>query len=134
MGLIEAVSRRLVPGALQAFDPDALDYRPGPGQAERSPGQVHFVRAADIDWIKTASNHVRLHPRKASPLLRESLSCFAARLDPERFLRGRRMKAANMRELPPWFSEFIANLPDAPRLESGRGPRERMTRWVGQTL
>jgi two-component system LytT family response regulator len=106
--------------------------------AIRAEGRVYFVRVADIDWIETASNYVRLHSGKTSHLLRESLSSLETRLDPERFLRIHRTTIVNverLRELQPWFSgEFIAILQDGTRLKVSRGYRDRVARWLGQAL
>ncbi len=106
--------------------------------AIRADGRVYFLRVADIDWIETASNYVRLHSGKTSHLLRESLSSLETRLDPERFLRIHRTTVVNverLRELQPWFSgEFIAILHDGTRLKVSRGYRDRVARWLGQTL
>ena len=106
--------------------------------AIRSDGRVTFVRVADIDWIEAASNYVRLHAGKTSHLLRESLSSLETRLDPERFLRIHRttiLHVERLRELQPWFSgEFIAILQDGTRLKVSRGYRDRVARWLGQTL
>ena len=106
--------------------------------AIRAEGRVYFVRVADIDWIEAASNYVRLHSGKTSHLLRESLSSLEARLDPERFLRIHRTTIINverLRELQPWFSgEFIAILQDGTRLKVSRGYRDRVARWLGQSL
>lgn len=104
----------------------------------RAEGRVYFVRVTDIDWIETASNYVRLHCGKTAHLLRESLSSLEARLDTERFLRIHRTTIVNverLRELQPWFSgEFIAILQDGTRLKVSRGYRDRVARWLGQTL
>ncbi len=106
--------------------------------AIRAEGRVYFVRVADIDWIETASNYVRLHTGKTSHLLREPLSTLETRLDPEQFLRIHRTTVVNverLRELQPWFSgEFIAILHDGTRLKVSRGYRDRVARWLGQTL
>ena len=115
--------------------------RPRPGTerlAIRADGRVYFLRVADIDWIETASNYVRLHSGKTSHLLRESLSSLETRLDPDRFLRIHRTTIVNMerlRELQPWFSgEFVAILQDGTRLKVSRGYRDRVARWLVQTL
>jgi two-component system, LytTR family, response regulator len=113
--------------------------RPGTERlAIRADGRVYFLRVADIDWIETASNYVRLHSGKTLHLLREPLSSLETRLDPERFLRIHRTTIVNMerlRELQPWFSgEFIAILQDGTRLKVSRGYRDRVARWLGQTL
>jgi two-component system LytT family response regulator len=106
--------------------------------AIRADGRVYFVRVADIDWIETASNYVRLHTGKTSHLLREPLSTLETRLATEQFLRIHRTTVVNverLRELQPWFSgEFIAILHDGTRLKVSRGYRDRVARWLGQTL
>jgi two-component system LytT family response regulator len=106
--------------------------------AIRADGRVYFVRVTEIDWIETASNYVRLHTGKTSHLLREPLSTLETRLDPEQFLRIHRTTVVNverLRELQPWFSgEFIAILHDGTRLKVSRGYRDRVARWLGQTL
>jgi two-component system LytT family response regulator len=106
--------------------------------AVRSDGKVYFVRAADIDYIEAASNYVRLHTGKNEHLLRESLTSIEGRLDPARFLRIHRTTIINVeriRELQPWFSgEFIAILTDGTRLKVSRGYRDRVSRWLGQSL
>ncbi|MEO8138062.1 MAG: LytTR family DNA-binding domain-containing protein [Gemmatimonadota bacterium] len=106
--------------------------------AVRNEGRVYFVRVADIDWIETASNYVRLHTGKTTHLLREPLSTLETRLDTGQFLRIHRTTVVNvdrLRELQPWFSgEFIAILHDGTRLKVSRGYRDRVARWLGQTL
>jgi two-component system, LytTR family, response regulator len=106
--------------------------------AVRAEGRVYFVRVADIDWIETASNYVRLHIGKVIHLLREPLSTLETRLDSGQFLRIHRTTVVNverLRELQPWFSgEFIAILHDGTRLKVSRGYRDRVARWLGQTL
>jgi two-component system LytT family response regulator len=104
--------------------------------AIRNDGRVTFVRVADVDWVESASNYVRLHTGKTSHLLRESLAGLETRLDPARFLRIHRTTIVNverLRELQPWFSgEFIAILQDGTRLKVSRGYRDRVARLVGR--
>ena len=99
---------------------------------------MYFVRAADVDYIEAASNYVRLHTGKTEHLLRESLTNIESRLDPAHFLRIHRTTIVNVeriRELQPWFSgEFIAILTDGTRLKVSRGYRDRVSRWLGQSL
>lgn len=104
--------------------------------AIRADGRVHFVKVADVDWIESASNYVRLHTGKVSHQLRESLGSIETRLDPARFLRIHRTTIVNVeriRELQPWFSgEFVAILQDGTRLKVSRGYRDRVARLVGR--
>jgi len=47
----------------------------------------HIVRIADIDWIETAGNYVRIHTAGTAHLYRDSLRNFESRLDAARFVR-----------------------------------------------
>src|SRR5262249_19019542 len=48
---------------------------------------AYFVAAAEIEWVDTASNYVRLHTGTRLHLVRETMTAFETRLDPERFMR-----------------------------------------------
>jgi two-component system LytT family response regulator len=106
--------------------------------AVRTDGRVYFVRITDIDWVETAGNYVRLHTGKTEHLLREPLASLEGRLDPVRFIRIHRTRLVNaerIKEMQPWFSgEFILILHDGTRLKVSRGYRDRLARWLGQTL
>jgi two-component system LytT family response regulator len=107
---------------------ELLDHlRGGAGEeriAVRTDRGVHFVRAAEIDWVEAEGNYVRLHARGQRHLLREPLHRMLARLDPRRFVRVHRSAAVNLdrvRRLEPWFhGEFEVVLEDGTRLRSSR--------------
>ena len=92
--------------------------------AIRSDRGVHFVRAAEIDWVEAEGNYVRLHAGGQSHLLREPLHRIQARLDPRRFVRVHRSAVVNLdrvRRLEPWFhGEFEVVMEDGTRLRSSR--------------
>jgi two-component system LytT family response regulator len=107
---------------------ELLDHlRSGPGEeriAVRTDRGVHFVRAAEIDWVEAEGNYVRLHAGGQRHLLREPLHRMLSRLDPRRFVRVHRSAAVNLdrvRRLEPWFhGEFEVVLEDGTRLRSSR--------------
>lgn len=92
--------------------------------AVRTDRGVHFLRAAEIDWVEAEGNYVRLHAGGKSHLLREPLHRMQARLDPRRFVRVHRSAVVNLdrvRRLEPWFhGEFQVVLDDGTRLRSSR--------------
>jgi two-component system, LytTR family, response regulator len=117
------------------------DARPAP-QLERlvirTGGRVVFLDLNEVDWIEAAANYVKLHVRKDTYLLREGISRFAARLNPERFVRIHRSLIANVsriRELQPCESgEYIAVLKDGKELSCSRGYREELQRLIEGNL
>ena len=62
----------------------------------RTHRKVHFVRAADIDWIEGLGDYAGLHAGQATHLIRESLRVLERRLDPANFLRIHRSAIVNM--------------------------------------
>lgn len=69
---------------------DRREAREGPlgaSFAVRDRGRVTFVRHAEVDWIESAGDYVRLHSGQNSWLMRETLSSVARRLPEKKFLR-----------------------------------------------
>jgi two-component system LytT family response regulator len=93
----------------------------------RAKGRIHFVRAADVDWIGSAGNYVELHVGPAVHTVRESLTGLAARLDPGRFVRIHRTTVVNVdriREIQPWFSgDYVVLMHSGAKLTMSRNYR-----------
>ncbi len=112
---------------------------PAPGGSLRIPvrrdGAIHFVTAADIDWIDAAGDSVKLHVGKATHSVRKSMGEMLAMLDPAQFLRIHRstiVNVARVRELQPWFhGEYVVVLQDGTRLKLSRGYKENLSRVLG---
>ena len=99
---------------------------------------MYFLRAADVDYIEAASNYVRLHTGKTgapAPGVADQHREPAqpGPLSPHSPHDHRQRRAHS--ELQPWFSgEFVAILTDGTRLKVSRGYRDRVSRWLGQSL
>jgi len=110
------------------------DLRPREGYpariAVRSEGRVALVRADDIDWVEASDNYVILHVGAENHILRDTLTAFEARLNPERFLRISRSTIVNMdriKELQPLFhGEYAVILRNGTRLTLSRGYRDKL--------
>ena len=75
----------------------ASSRSPGVGRLSvREVGRVVVSPTSDIDWIEGADYYARLHIGAKSPLIRESLSSLARRLDPSRFQRLYRSAIVNL--------------------------------------
>jgi two-component system, LytTR family, response regulator len=98
-----AVSRAIARGAARdAGDTDTAPLRALASRATADRGapvtrfvarrgaKHYFVSVADIDWIESDGNYVRLHTGQRSHLIRETMKGVEARLDPAAFVRVHR--------------------------------------------
>ena len=96
---------------------------------------VYFVRIAEIEWLEASGNYVKIHAGGQEHLLRETLKCFAGRLDPDRFLRVHRSAIVNVdsiQRLEPWFhGEYVVVLRNGEKLTSSRTYSERLRKIIG---
>lgn len=104
--------------------------------AVKTRGKVYLLRIAEIDWIETAGNYVRLHAGPSSHLYRDSLADFETKLDPRRFVRIHRSCIVNIDRIaqlePTFHREHVVLLRDGTRLTLTAPYRARMRAVVGQ--
>jgi two-component system, LytTR family, response regulator len=102
----------------------------------KSGGRVSFLKTAEIDWIESEGNYVRLHVGKETHLLRETLNQMEERLDSDQFLRIHRSTIVNLdriKELQPWFhGEYRVLLQDSTQLLLSRKYREKLRDLLGK--
>lgn len=87
-------------------------------------GHGVFVSLADIDYIESAGNYVRLHVGSEDHRLRVRLADMEQQLDPSRFARIHRTVIVNVSrvaEIQPWFSgDAVVILRDGTKLRLSR--------------
>lgn len=104
--------------------------------AVRDGAHVHLVRPAEIDWVESDGNYVRLHTGAVEHRTRGTLKSIADRLAPLGFVRIHQSYLVNIervRELRPWsHGEVVVVLEGGKTLVSSRsyaGPlRDRLER------
>ncbi len=89
-----------------------------------------FLRVADIDWIESSRNNVRLHVGKDIFLFHETTSGIESKLDPKKFFRIHRSTIVNIekiKEMHPWFNgDYAVILKDGTKLTLSSTYRERL--------
>jgi len=99
-------------------------------------GRFIFIDAAALDWIESAGNYICVHVGADTHIVREPLTRFAERLDPQRFRRIHRTTVINVervRELRPYFrGDYIVVLIDGTERILSRRYREHF--MAGITL
>src|SRR5229473_1180936 len=125
---LEARLRELHAAAAVAEEPAARRHPERLLVAED--GRSFFVRTADVDWIETARNYVRLHAGDRVHTVRTTLAALEARMDPERFRRISRSALVNLdrvREVQPWFhGDAIVILESGARVTLSRRYRRNL--------
>src|SRR5947208_6145713 len=88
----------------------------------KSDGRVTFLRVDEIDWIESADNHVKIHAKGQTHVLRRTLQSMQASLSPTAFMRVHRTSIVNVmriEEIQPWFNgEYVVVLRDGTKVQS----------------
>jgi len=96
----------------------------------RSADAIYFVPAAEVLWIESAGNYVRLHAGSGEHVVRTTLRELETRLDPQVFVRVHRSAVVNLefvKKLEPYFhGEFVITLKDGSQLTSSRSHSARL--------
>jgi two-component system LytT family response regulator len=90
----------------------------------RGPKRLYFVRTEDIEWADAQGNYVRLHALGRTHLVRDTITAFAAKLPPDRFVRVHRSVVVNVDRIqhlePHARGEYVITLRDGARVTSSR--------------
>jgi two-component system LytT family response regulator len=101
----------------------------------KADGKVRFIPAAEIRWVESDANYLRIHTPSGSALVRDTMTNFSKKLDPALFLRLHRTVIVNtsqIKELQPWLSdELVALLHDGTKLPIGRTYRKSVNQFFG---
>ena len=101
----------------------------------QGPGRSKMLLTADVDWLETDGNYIRLHVGAASHLLRMTAAAIEPQLDPRAFIRVHRRYIVNVDrivEVQPWFAgDAILILRNGARLRVSRTYRERLHARLG---
>ncbi len=102
--------------------------------AIRSGGRIVFLKLADVRWVESAGNYVRLHTGEETHVVRSTLTAVEAWLDPEQFVRVHRSIIVNLdwvTEVRPWFQgELAVILRDGSNLNLSRTYRHRLEAFL----
>ncbi len=93
----------------------------------RQGGTVHLLKVNEVDWVESARNYVKIHCGPHAYTMRETLSNFEQKLDPERFLRIHRSTLVNIDRIrriePGYGSESRLELDNGTKLVISRAYR-----------
>ncbi len=103
--------------------------------AVRTAGRIRLVQLDDVECVEAAGNYLRLHVAGGHHLIRETITSFEERLDPERFTRIHRSMIVNVdriRELVPTpHGDCTVTLASGRRIVASRTYRSRLRGRLG---
>jgi two-component system, LytTR family, response regulator len=96
----------------------------------RIDGSVQLLPVADIAWIESSDNHVKIHANGHTYVVRQTLQSMEASLSPQDFIRVHRTAIVNVsriKEIQPWFNgEYVVVLHDGTQIRTSHGYRARL--------
>ena len=96
----------------------------------RNDGRVRLLPVADIDWVESSDNHVKIHVGNNVYTIRHTLQNMEQSLSPADFVRvhrGSLVNVSRIKEIQPWFNgEYVVLLLDGTQVKTSRGYRGRL--------
>ena len=99
-------------------------------------GRIRLLPVSEIDRIEAVGNYARLHTRKGTFEIRETLQSLEQKLDPEKFVRIHRSTIINIdlvQEVQPWFrGSHLVIMKDGTELRLSRYQHEAIEKLTGR--
>jgi two-component system LytT family response regulator len=116
---------------------------PGPAATEASDrvvlktgSDLHFIRTADIVWIESQADFVKVHTTGAAQLVRETMQSLEQRVDPARFLRIHRSSLVNLDHVkkvtPALYGDYVVLMSDDTKLRLSRKNRGKLKQIIAR--
>jgi two-component system LytT family response regulator len=127
---------------LQAAQDDAAPRPDSRAMADllivKAAGKLVFVRTSELRWIQAEKDYVRLHLRRGSHFIRETMTNLQNRLDASAFVRIHRSTIVNISEIsevtPLAGSDCSVVLRDGTELTMSRRYRAALDRLLGRDV
>ena len=102
----------------------------------KSGSDLHFVRTADIIWVESQADFIKVHTTGAAQLVRETLQDFEARVPAERFLRIHRSSLVNVDHVkkvtPALYGDYSVLMTDGSVLRLSRKNRAKLKQLISR--
>jgi len=102
----------------------------------KSGSDLHFVRTADIVWVESQADFIKVHTTGAAQLVRETLQNFEQRVPADRFLRIHRSSLVNVDHVkkvtPALYGDYTVLMTDGTVLRLSRKNRAKLKLLIGR--
>jgi len=97
---------------------------------------LHFTRTADIIWIESQGDFIKVHTTGQAQMVRDTLQAMEQRLDPARFLRIHRSFLVNLNHVkkvtPALYGDYTVLMSDDTKLRLSRKNRRQLKLLIAQ--
>jgi two-component system LytT family response regulator len=97
---------------------------------------IHFLRAADIIWVESQADFIKVHTTGSAQLVRETLQSLEDRLDPTKFLRIHRSSLVNLEHVrkvtPALYGDYTVLMSDDTKLRLSRKNRAKIKQLIAR--
>jgi two-component system LytT family response regulator len=97
---------------------------------------LHFIKTADIIWVESQADFVKVHTTGAAQLVRETLQSLEQRVDPARFLRIHRSSLVNLDHVkkvtPALYGDYTVLMSDDSKLRLSRKNRGKLKQLIAR--
>jgi len=102
----------------------------------KSGSDLHFVRTADIVWVESQADFIKVHTTGAAQLVRETLQNFEQRVPADKFLRIHRSSLVNVDHVkkvtPALYGDYTVLMADGTVLRLSRKNRAKLKLLIGR--
>lgn len=102
----------------------------------KSGSDLHFVRTADIVWVESQADFIKVHTTGVAQLVRETLQNFEQRVPTDRFLRIHRSSLVNVDHVkkvtPALYGDYTVLMTDGTVLRLSRKNRAKLKLLIGR--
>ncbi len=103
----------------------------------KSGSDLHFVRTADIMWVESQADFIKVHTTSTAQLVRETLQNFEQRVPSDKFLRIHRSSLVNVDHVrkvtPALYGDYTVLMTDGTVLRLSRKNRAKLKMLIGRT-
>jgi two-component system LytT family response regulator len=97
---------------------------------------LHFIKTADIIWVESQADFVKVHTTGAAQLVRETLQSLEQRVDPAKFLRIHRSSLVNLDHVkkvtPALYGDYTVLMSDDSKLRLSRKNRGKLKQLIAR--
>lgn len=114
----------------------SLPAEPADRVVLKTGSDIHFIKTADIIWIESQADFVKVHTTGAAQMVRETLQNLEQRVDPAKFLRIHRSSLVNLDHVkkvtPSLYGDYTVMMSDDTKLRLSRKNRGKLKQLIAR--
>jgi two-component system LytT family response regulator len=135
--LLSYVHAMVKTGATPANNPPTVvAAEPADRVVLKTGSDLHFIKTAEIIWVESQADFVKVHTTGAAQLVRETMQSLEQRVDPAKFLRIHRSSLVNLDHVkkvtPSLYGDYTVLMSDDTKLRLSRKNRGKLKQLIAR--